>query len=337
VRHARESARTATHAPRKGGGEKVISYLARRVGASIVVVFGISIVTFGLLHIIFPSPAIVVLGPKANPAAVAAFNKANGFDDPVLVQYWHYVNGLLHGNLGYSYVENQSVASLFAERAARSAYLSGISLVYAVVIAVPLGIYQAVRRNSIGDNVLSTLAFVAYSMPVFFLGLILIQVFAFSFPVFGFEASQSTSVLTVVGDWKDMTLPIATLTLITVAAFSRYMRSSAMDVLAQDYIKVAKAKGLPERLVLLRHLLRNASLPMVTLIGLSIPLLLAGNLITETLFNFQGLGLLFLNSLSKEDYPVLLGYTLIGAVLTVVGNLVADIALTVADPRIRLA
>ena len=174
-------------------------------------------------------------------------------------------------------------------------------------------------------------------MPVFFLGLILIQVFALSWPILGFEASQSTSVWTVIGDWHDMLLPIATLTLITVASFSRYMRSSAMDVLAQDYIKVARAKGLPERLVLSRHLLRNASLPMVTLIGLSIPLLLAGNLITETLFNYQGLGLLFYESLQKADYPVMLAYTLMGAVFVVAGNFVADIALTVADPRIRLA
>jgi len=128
-----------------------------------------------------------------------------------------------------------------------------------------------------------------------------------------------------------------TLTLITVANFSRYMRSSSIDVLAQDYIKVARAKGLPERLVLLRHMVRNASLPMITLIGLFLPALLAGNLIVETLFNYQGLGLLFFNSLQKEDYPVLLAYTLLGAVFVVLGNLVADFALTVADPRIRLA
>jgi peptide/nickel transport system permease protein len=141
----------------------------------------------------------------------------------------------------------------------------------------------------------------------------------------------------VIGDWNAMTLPILTLTAVTVASFSRYMRSSSMDVLAQDYIKVARAKGLPERLVLTRHLFRNASLPMVTLIGLSLPILLAGNLITESLFNFQGLGLLFFESLGKVDYPVMLAYTLMGAVLVVVGNLVADIALTIADPRIRLA
>ena len=313
------------------------AYLIRRVGTSIVVVIGVSIFVFLLLHIIYPSPAIDVLGVRATPPAIKAWNKAHGFDRPWLVQYWSYMVGVLHGNLGHSYKVNQSVAALFQERWARSLYLSGISLVFAVVIAVPLGIYQAVRRNTLGDNIATTLAFVTYAMPVFFLALILIQVFALSIPIFSYEASQSTNLLFVIGDWHAMTLPIATLTLISVAGFSRYMRSTAMDTLAQDYIKAARAKGLPERLVLWRHLVRNACLPMVTLIGLSIPLLLAGNLITESVFNYQGLGYLFYTSLSNVDYPVLLAYTLVGAILTVVGNLIADIALTVADPRIRLA
>jgi len=315
----------------------VTAYLLRRIGTSIIVLIGISIFVYLLLHAIYPSPARAVLGLKANNAQIAAWNKQNGFDRPVIVQYLSYMNGLLHGNLGYSYADNQTVASLFAERLARSVYLSFMSLFLAIVIALPLGIFQAVKRNSLGDNIATSAAFVLYSMPVFALGLILIQVFAISFPLLGFEASQSTSIWTVMGDWRDMLLPILTLTLISVALFSRYMRSSSIDVLAQDYIKVARAKGLPERLVLMRHMVRNASLPLVTLIGLSLPFLLAGNLITEYLFNYQGLGLLFYNSLGKEDYPVLLAYTLIGAVFVVVGNLVADIALTVADPRIRLA
>jgi peptide/nickel transport system permease protein len=315
----------------------VSAYLLRRIGTSIIVLFGISIFMYLLLHEVFPSPARLALGLRANNAQIDAFNKANGFDRPVIEQYLTYMNGLLHGNLGYSYAENQTVAALFQGRLARSIYLSGISLLLAILIALPLGIFQAVRRNSLGDNVATSTAFILYSMPSFFLGLILIQVFALSFPILGFEASQSTSIWTVIGDWHDMLLPILTLTLITVANFSRYMRSSSIDVLAQDYIKVARAKGLPERLVLLRHMVRNASLPMVTLIGLFLPALLAGNLITETLFNYQGLGLLFYTSLTKEDYPVLLAYTLLGAVFVVLGNFVADIALTVADPRIRLA
>jgi peptide/nickel transport system permease protein len=315
----------------------VTAYLLRRLGTSVIVLIGISIFIFLLLHAIFPSPARVVLGLRTNNAAIAAWNKENGFDDPVLVQYLRYMNNLLHGNLGYSYAENQTVASLFAQRLARSIYLSGISLLIAILIALPLGIFQAVRRNSLGDSVATSIAFILYSMPVFFLGLILIQVFALSFPIFNFEASQSTNVFVVMGDWHSMFLPVLTLVLLTVANFSRYMRSSSIDVLAQDYIKVARAKGLPERLVLSRHMVRNASLPMITLIGLFLPALLAGNLIVETLFNYQGLGLLFYSSLGKEDYPVMLAYTLIGAVFVLLGNFVADIALTVADPRIRLA
>src|ERR1700729_2580034 len=315
----------------------MVTYLVRRIITSIVVVVGVSIFIFLLLHLAYPSPARAALGLSARPAQVNAWNKANGYDDPVIVQYWHYMDSPLHGNLGYSYVENQSGPALFQQRTARSLYLSGISLVLAVAIAIPLGIFQAVKRNTIGDNIATSAAFILYSMPSFFLGLILIQVLALSFPILGFEASQSTSIWVVIGDWHDMLLPILTLTLITVANFSRYMRSSSIDVLAQDYIKVARAKGLPERLVLLRHMVRNASLPMITLIGLFLPALLAGNLITETLFNFEGLGLLFYNSLGKEDYPVLLAYTLIGAVFVVLGNFIADIALTVADPRIRLA
>jgi peptide/nickel transport system permease protein len=315
----------------------MVSYLVRRLVTSIVVVIGVSIFIFVLLHAIYPSPARDVLGLSARPSQIAAWNKTNGYDDPVVVQYLRYMNNLLHGNLGYSYAENQSVLALFQERVWRSVYLSGISLLIAVVIALPLGIFQAVKRNSIGDNVATSGAFILYSMPSFFLGLILIQVFALTFPIFNFEASQSLSVWAVMGDWYSMTLPIFTLALIVVASFSRYMRSSSMDVLAQDYIKVARAKGLPERLVLWRHLFRNASLPMVTLIGLSLPALLAGNLIIESLFNYQGLGLLFYESLNKVDYPVMLAYTLASAILVVVGNLIADIALTIADPRIRLA
>jgi peptide/nickel transport system permease protein len=302
-----------------------------------VILFGISVFVFVLLHAVFPSPAIVILGPKASPQAVAAFNAQSGYDEPVIVQYLHYVGGLLHGNLGYSYKLNQSVAALFGERWARSAYMSGMGLPIAIGIAIPLGIYQAARRTTIGDQAVTAVAFTTYATPDFFFYLIAIQIFALSLPVFSFEASQSMSILTVIGDWREMALPILCIAALVLAGYSRYMRSSAIETLAQDYIRTARAKGLSERLVLHRHLLRNACLPMVTLIGLSIPSLLAGNLVAEFTFNYPGLGLLFYNSLSNEDYPVLIAYTLIGALLTVLGNLIADISLTIADPRIRLS
>jgi peptide/nickel transport system permease protein len=315
----------------------VTVYLIRRAGVSVVVLFGISVVIFGMLHIIYPSPAITVLGPRSSTAAINAWNHQHGFDQPVLVQYLRYVDKLLHGNFGFSYKLDQSVATLFSQRWARSAYLTGSALVLAIIIAIPLGIYQAVRRNSVGDTVATTAAFVLYAMPDYFFYLIVIQLLVFALPLFSFEASQSTSVWHVMLDWHAMTLPIVGYALLIVAGYSRYMRSEAIDTLAQDYIKAARARGLPERLVLLRHLVRNACLPMITLVGLSIPALLAGNLFAELIFNYQGLGLLFYDSLGNEDYPVVLAYTLLGAILTVLGNFLADISLTVADPRIRLA
>ncbi len=312
------------------------AYLIRRTATAIVVLFGVSVFIFFMLHLIYPTPAIDVLGPHANKLSIAQWNKQHGFDDPWIVQYLHYLSQLLHGNLGYSYKLNQSVAALFGERWMRSAYLSGVTLLLSVLIAIPLGIYQAIRRNTVGDAVVTTGAFVTYAMPDFFLYLIAIQLLAISFRVFSYEGPQTTSLMSIILDWRAMTLPIVCLTLLELAGYSRYMRSSAIDTLAQDYIKAARAKGLPERLVLWRHLIRNAFLPMITLIGLSIPALLAGNLICETVFNFPGLGLLFYDALGSADYPILLAYTLVGAVLVIAGNFVADIALTVADPRIRL-
>jgi peptide/nickel transport system permease protein len=317
------------------------TYLLRRAGSSIIIIIGLSIMIFAMLHLIGGSPGQIILGPKASPASIAAWDRQHGFDRPFVAQYGHYMWQLLHGNLGQSYTLNQSVDQVLAEHAPISAYLSGVSLVLSIVIAFPVGIYQAVRRNTLGDNVVTTASFVLYSMPTFLLGLLLIQVFSLTLNIFppGASAavSQDSSLVGAITDPRAMVLPVATLTLVSVAAYSRYMRSSALDALAQDYIKAARAKGLPERLVLMRHLVRNACLPMVTLIGLSIPVLLSGNLITESVFNWPGLGIMFINALSREDYPVLLAYTLMGGVLTVIGNYVADIALTVADPRIRIA
>lgn len=278
-----------------------------------------------------------MLGLQASRASVAAFNRAHGFDRPLISQYLSYMNQLVHGNLGYSYKLNQSVDALLSENAGRTAMLVGMSLVIAIAIAVPLGIFQAVKRNKAADNVVTALAFTAYSMPSFFLGLLLIDLFALRLHLVNAEASQSTSAFVIFTDPRSMVLPVATMAAVSVAMYSRYQRSATLDQLAQDYIRLARAKGLPARLVLTRHLVRNACLPMVTLIGLSVPLLLAGNLVIESVFNYPGLGLLFFNSLQSDDYPVLLAYTLVSGALTVLGNLAADISLALSDPRIELA
>ncbi|MFI7416122.1 ABC transporter permease [Nonomuraea sp. NPDC049684] len=311
-------------------------YVVRRLAISVVVLLGISAVVFLLLHLVSDSPGRVVLGQRASPEAVADFNRQHGYDRPVLAQYVGYLGRLARGDLGRSYKLNENVATLLGQNAGRSAMLSAAGLALALVIAVPLGVLQAVRRNSVADRLLTAVSYVLYATPSFLLGLILIAVFSQALPIFPAEASQSHSPWVVLTDPRAMALPVITLAAASVAVFAQYQRSSALDQLGQDYIRVARAKGLPERLILLRHLLRNACLPLVTLVGTLIPTLLAGNLIVESLFNYPGLGLLFLNSLQREDYPVLLAYTLVGGVLTVAGNFVADLVVAAADRRIEL-
>ena len=315
----------------------MIGYIIRRVLVAILITIGIAAITFELLHLMSGSPVHEVLGRGAKPDQIAAWNKQHGYDRPLVTQFLSYLGNLAHLNFGYSYKQGQSVAALFRENAARSIYLSGSALVLSLVIAMPLGIAQAVKRNSIGDYTMTTLTFVLYAMPPFFLGIILIDVFALHLNIFPpLVPTSQTSLGQALIHPRDYVLPIVTLTAVNIASFSRYMRSSALDNLAQDYIRLARAKGLSQRAVLYRHLLRNACLPMITLVGLSIPDLLAGNLLVEVLFNIQGLGLLFFNALQEGDYPILLAYTVLGGILTVLGNLMADIAVTVADPRVRI-
>ena len=315
----------------------MIGYIIRRLLVAVIVVLGITAISFAMLFLLSPSPVYAVLGAKAQPVAVKVWNLQHGYDRPEIAQFFTYLGHLLHLNFGYSYKLSQSVSALFKENAGRSAYLTLAALILSLVIAIPLGIAQAVKRNSIGDYAATSINFTLYSMPSFFLGLILIQVFALDLHIFPPTVSDS-----ITTTWQAFThplqlaLPIITLALINVASFSRYMRSSALDNLGQDYIRLARAKGLSQRAVLMRHLLRNACLPMITLIGLSIPTLLAGNLLIEVLFNYPGLGLLFFNALGQEDYNILLAYTILGGILTVLGNLMADVAITVADPRIRI-
>ena len=313
------------------------AYLIRRFAISLVVILGIALLTFVATHAIAPTPGRAVLGEKASIAAVNAFNQAHGYNRAVWAQFGSYLWQLVHGNLGYSYKLNQSVDSLIVENAPHSMWLSGSSLVLSILVAIPLGIFQAVKRNSVADQSLTAVAFTAYSMPQNFLGILLIGFLAVSLHVFPAEASQNEGILPYMFALRSNFLPIMTLTITAVAGYSRYMRSSALDALAQDYIRLARAKGLTELTVLRRHLFRNASLSMVTLIGLSIPALLGGNLIVEYLFNSHGLGLLFINELGNEDFPTVIALTLLAGIATVVGNFVADVALTVADPRIRIS
>ena len=310
-------------------------FLAYRILQSVVVVVGVTILAFLLLHHLPGGPARSILGAKATPAAIAAFNKEYGLDASLPVQYVRYVDLLLHGNLGYSYKLNISVDSLLSLDLPKTFFLVGISFLIAAVIAVPLGIVQAIRRNRLVDHSLTGVSFVLYSMPTFWLALLLIDLLSARLQIFPPEAPQGTTLSQVITDPLALVLPVLTLVLVNFALFSRYIRASAIESLAQDYIKVARAKGLPERKILWSHVLRNSMLPIVTLLGLSLPWLFTAGLVIEQIFNYPGTGLLFFTSAQSQDYPVELGITIVIAATTVVGNLLADLAYAVLDPRIR--
>ncbi|MBO0806389.1 MAG: ABC transporter permease [Nocardiopsaceae bacterium] len=310
-------------------------YLAWRTAQAVVTVIGVMILTFILVHLVPGSAARAALGMRATSTRIAIFNTTYGLDKPLYIQFFDYVGQLFHGNFGVSYTTQQPVSAEIAQRLPGDILLVGVSTVLAVAIAIPMGIYQAIRRHRPSDHLLDGVSFTLYSMPDFFVAFVLIALLSVQLHVFPPEAPDTTSVTGMLADPRALVLPIATLTLSNLAGYSRYMRAAAIDVLAEDYLRVVRAKGLPERLVLSRHVLRNSVLPMVTLVGLSLPTIVAGAVIAETVFNFQGMGLLFFRAATSKDFPVLLGTTLIIGGATVVGNLIADVAYGVLDPRIR--
>jgi peptide/nickel transport system permease protein len=313
------------------------AYLVRRLIQAIAVVFGVTIIVFLILHGLPGGPARGLLGPEATTEQVHEFIVANGYNQPLWVQYGRYIDQLAHGNLGYSFHYNQTVASLLAQDLPKSAVLVGLAYLVALIVAIPLGIVQALRRNTVVDYVTTGASFIAYSMPSFWLGILLILGFAVTWRLLPPEGPQGATVAAVLSNPAAMILPVLTLALITIAAFSRFMRSSAIETLLQDYIRTARAMGLPERTILLRHLLRNSVIPIITLIGLSLPATISGAVITESVFNYPGMGLLFWTSATTHDFPVLLGATVVFAIATVAGSLLADVLYAVADPRVRYA
>ena len=213
----------------------------------------------------------------------------------------------------------------------------GLSTIFALIVAVPLGILQVIRRNKPIDYALTGASFILYSMPAFLLGTLLILWFSIDLGWFEFEAPQSGSIWGILADPRGWILPVITLSAITIAGFSRYMRSSMMETLTEDYIRTARAKGASPKRVMYRHALRNALIPIITLLGLTIPAIIGGAIITETVFNYPGMGLLTTQAAVNNDVPLLIGTTFVAAIATVLGNLIADLLYAVADPRVRYA
>jgi peptide/nickel transport system permease protein len=314
----------------------MLGYIIRRVLQAILITIGVTLIVFILLHVI-PGGGVAraILGPRANAAQIAAFNHENGLDQPLPVQYLTYLWQLAHGNFGFSYKLNQSVGSLLVQYLPKTLLLLGLAYAVSVIVAIPLGIYQAVRRNKIDDYVLTGASFVFYSMPVFWLGIILIVIFSGALHLLPSEGPQGAYVTDDFNQLSSLILPVATLALVTIASFSRYMRSSTLENMVQDYVRTARAKGASNSRVLFVHVLRNAMIPILTLIGLSVGYVFSGALITEALFNYPGMGYIFWNAALTQDYPIILGVIVVTGFATVLGSLMADIMYAIADPRVR--
>ncbi|HWD70139.1 MAG TPA: ABC transporter permease [Solirubrobacteraceae bacterium] len=310
-------------------------FILRRAGQAVGVLLGVTLAVFILERLTPGSLAHAILGTRASPQAVAAFNAANGLNHSVVVQYLDFLRHLLQGNLGYSYKLNRSVGSLIAHELPNDLILVGCGFLFAVAIALPLGIAQAVQRNRALDHLTGGAALALYSMPSYWLGLLLIAALSIGTHMLPPEAGQSGAVAGILADPRGLVLPVLTLTLVNVAWFSRYMRAAAIDTLAQDYVRLARAKGLPERLVLSRHVLRNSLLAIVTLLGMSVPMLLTSGLVVEYVFNVPGVGLSYWVAASNADYPVELGVTVLVGAATVLGSLLADLSYAALDPRVR--
>jgi peptide/nickel transport system permease protein len=299
-------------------------YLARRGLQAVVVLVVVTLIVFGLLYL-------------APGGAVTAAAGAGAAHRQFLLAYLTWLGRVLQGNLGFSTRLNVGVGTLLAASLPRTLVLMGASTLLALVIAIPVGLFQAVRRSSVADHVLRGLTYLCYGTSAVVLGSVLVLFFAVDLHWFGAEGPQAPGIAGVITDVRDLTLPVCTLTLVTVAVFARYMRSSALDSLAQEYVEAARARGAGERRVLFAHVLRNSLAPVVTLLGLSLPQIVGGAVLVEGLFNFKGIGWQIWQAALRQDVPVTLGFTLVIGVAAVLGSLLADVAYAALDPRVRHA
>ncbi|HBQ93879.1 MAG: ABC transporter permease [Sulfobacillus benefaciens] len=311
-------------------------YIVRRLIQSIPALIGIAIFSFILLHIVPGGPAQTLLGQHSTPQRIAAINRSLGLNKPLYVQFWIWFDSLLHGNFGYSYTFNQPVLKVIGEYLPHTLAIVVVAIMVSHLIAIILGTIQGYFRNRWFDHVITTVTFFFWSMPVFWLAIMVVLIFAIYlgwFPSGGITFT-SGGPSGFVGYAEHAVLPILVLVLATVASWARFMRSSMIDSMLQDYIRTARSKGLSELAVVFKHALRNSLLPIITLFGLSIPTLFGGALVVELVFNYPGMGLLFWNAANERDYPILLGIIMIIGVLTVIGNLLADVLYSLVDPRI---
>jgi len=323
----------------------LISYLARRMMALVPTFLGITFISFVIMHLAPGEPMSLQadFNPKMTPEMRARLRAQYGLDKPIYVQYYNWLKGLARLDLGRSFSpDRRPVWDKIKERIPVTLLINFLSITILLVVAIPLGVSAAVRHNSLFDQISTILIFMGYAAPAFWVALLVMLFFGVKLgwlPISGLHSLmgyEQLSTMEKVIDWaKHLILPVFVSALGGLAGMSRYTRSSMLEVLRQDYITTARAKGLSEKKVIYKHALRNALLPLITILGLSLPALIGGSVIFESLFAIPGIGQLMWSSVMARDYPVLMGNLVIVAILTLLGNLLADIGYAMADPRIR--
>lgn len=312
-------------------------YLIRRILQSILVLFLISLVTFGLIHAAPGGPTQMMISPGMSPAAAQVQMHNLGLDKSIPEQYWIWIKNLLTGDLGKTFKNNIPVGDILWPTMKNTFVLMSFSWVISMIIAIPWGIFNSTKPYGISDQTANFVSYVGFAMPAFWFGIILQQIFSLQLnwlPLSDMNAMDKQ------GNFIDLIyhliLPCTVLILANLAAYSKYSRSSMLEVLEQDYIRTARAKGVPERKVIFRHALRNALIPIITVLGMELPTLVVGATLTESVFNWPGMGRLFVDMARAREYSVLMAIALVTAVVVVLGNLIADILYKLVDPRVQL-
>ena len=316
----------------------VFRFILKRLLYAIPLLIGVSIIGFGLMHLAPGGPlGVYTLNPTVSAQDIERIKAIYGLDQPTYIQYLTWAGNLLTGDWGYTFFGGRPVFIVILERVPATLLLAGLSLSLAILLGTGIGMLGAVKRYSIFDYLATTGAMFALSFPTFWFGLMAIFIFAVELrwlPSGGmYELGEEGNLL---GLLRHLILPTAVLSLVIVATWSRYARSSFLEVIGQDYIRTAHAKGISNRAVITRHAFPNAAIPLIALLGVQLPFLFSGALVTETIFGWPGMGRLFVDALTMKEYPVLMGMMMFTAVFVIIGNLLADIGVAMVDPRVRL-
>ncbi len=311
-------------------------YILKRILIAIPVLIGITILDY-VIMCMAGSPLEMLQGPRVSEAAVEAKRIALGLDQPIYVQYFVWLEQLLHGNLGYSMKSYQSVSDMIISHLGPTLLLMGTSLVFSLLIAVPAGIFSAVRKYSKGDYAVVTVSFLGSSIPSFFLALLLIYIFSVNLNIL---PSSGMTTLGMEGNFidiiKHMIMPVMVLAFSMAGSMIRYIRSAMLEILQQNYLRTARGNGISKRRIIWKHAFQNALVPIITVVGMQIPVLFGGAVIVEQVFSWPGLGLMTMSAIISRDYPVIMGVCLLSAIVVLAANLLTDILYALADPKIQL-